>query len=61
MGFATRLTPTLTLALPELSVTHFSLAGVLEQIGRFLVGGTDASDLRCQKLPRTPRDLIGGY
>ena len=44
----------------ELSGTHFSLSGVLEQIGRWMIGGTNASDLRCQKLPRTPRDLIGG-
>ena len=44
----------------ELSGSHFSLAGVIEQVGLFMVGGTNASDLRCQKLPRTPRDLIGG-
>ena len=34
--------------------SHFSVAGVLQQISLFMKG--DANDLRCQALPRTTRD-----
>ena len=36
--------------------SHFSILGVLQQIGLFLVS-PDKSDLRCRALPLTPRDL----
>lgn len=36
--------------------SHFSILGVLQQIGLFLVS-PDKSDLRCRALPRTPRDM----
>ena len=43
-------------AAAQLSASHFTLPGVLEQIERFLLAPA-TSDLRCQRLPPTPRDM----
>ena len=40
----------------ELNRSHFTVGGVLEQIGRFLVE-PQASDLVCQRLPPSTRDM----
>ena len=41
--------------LARVRVGHFSYEGVLEQIKRFMVGGTGLSDLRCRQLPLTEK------